>query len=102
MPLLAEGTPTATAVVEERSAAFRGVAPTNVLRTLPLVERAFDREPVVVAEFRAGADVSLGLDKDAAMLVLERPAIWIAGTVDPARRVAPKPSIDHPAVVEFE
>src|SRR6187399_2800189 len=90
------------AVVEQRSPALRAAAPAGVPGALPLGQPTFDIEPVVVAQLLAVANRPLRLDEDAALGVLDRHAVRIAGMIDPPRRIAADAGVDHAAVVELE
>ena len=70
-------------------------------RSLPR-DAAVDRQPVIVGELVAAGIVRRAVDEHAAVVVLERIAVGGARVVDPARRVAAAPAVDHRAVARLE
>lgn len=57
--------------------------------------RDVDDQAIIVKEFFARADITQGLDENAAAAVFDRFAIWIAGMIDPACFVSADGGIDH-------
>ena len=57
--------------------------------------RDVDDQAIIVKEFFAGADVAQRLDENAAAMVFDRVAVWVAGMIDPARIISADGGIDH-------
>lgn len=61
--------------------------------------RDVDDQAIIVKEFFARADIAQGFDVNAAAVVFDRFAVWIAGMIDPAGFVAADRGIDHFCIV---